>query len=126
MVPEERPAVYWLEARSSSSSVAPELWPELDQCRIHEELREEVNALKAMVNALREESEKVRNERAALEELAAARKKKKDNEYAGAVDNGKGGIFALYSLLCRDSQKGLLNSSGAAEDNLSAYILKIL
>ncbi|KAF9598599.1 hypothetical protein IFM89_028268 [Coptis chinensis] len=44
----------------------------------------------------------------------------------GAVDNGKGGIFALYSLLCRDSQKGLLNSSGAVEDNLSAYILKIL
>ncbi|KAF9587447.1 hypothetical protein IFM89_002628 [Coptis chinensis] len=31
------------------------------------------------------------------------------------------GIFALYSLLCRDSQMGLLNSSGAAEGNLSAY-----
>ncbi|KAF9595610.1 hypothetical protein IFM89_001359 [Coptis chinensis] len=39
----------------------------------------------------------------------------------GAIDNGEGGIFALYSLLCRDSQMGLLNSSDAAEDNLSAY-----
>ncbi|KAF9588306.1 hypothetical protein IFM89_008723 [Coptis chinensis] len=39
----------------------------------------------------------------------------------GAVNNGEGGIFALYSLLCRDSQMGLLNSSGAAKDNLSAY-----
>ncbi|PIA33029.1 hypothetical protein AQUCO_04200047v1 [Aquilegia coerulea] len=37
----------------------------------------------------------------------------------GADDNGEGGTFALYSLLCRRSNMGLLNNSLAAEEHIS-------
>ncbi|KAJ4838359.1 hypothetical protein Tsubulata_041368 [Turnera subulata] len=36
----------------------------------------------------------------------------------GADDNGEGGTFALYSLLCRHSKIGLLNSHDSADDNV--------
>ncbi|KAK9274588.1 hypothetical protein L1049_021837 [Liquidambar formosana] len=39
----------------------------------------------------------------------------------GADDNGEGGTFALYSLLCRHSKMGLLNSSHSACDRISSY-----
>ncbi|XP_010644862.1 probable potassium transporter 13 isoform X3 [Vitis vinifera] len=38
----------------------------------------------------------------------------------GADDNGEGGTFALYSLLCRHSKMGLLNASYAARENISS------
>nr|CAB3468713.1 unnamed protein product [Digitaria exilis] len=40
----------------------------------------------------------------------------------GADDNGEGGTFALYSLMCRHSRMGLLNN--IHERSLSAYNLK--
>ncbi|XVF39989.1 hypothetical protein PTKIN_Ptkin01aG0077400 [Pterospermum kingtungense] len=39
----------------------------------------------------------------------------------GADDNGEGGTFALYSLLCRRAKLGLLNASDAPNDEISAY-----
>nr|DAD43706.1 TPA_asm: hypothetical protein HUJ06_001936 [Nelumbo nucifera] len=42
----------------------------------------------------------------------------------GADDNGEGGTFALYSLLCRHSKMGLLNTLYAANDHPSAYDLE--
>uniref|UniRef100_A0A0E0AD34 Potassium transporter n=1 Tax=Oryza glumipatula TaxID=40148 RepID=A0A0E0AD34_9ORYZ len=39
----------------------------------------------------------------------------------GADDNGEGGTFALYSLLCRNSKMGLLNNMRANHGSLSAY-----
>ncbi|KAF8408707.1 hypothetical protein HHK36_004771 [Tetracentron sinense] len=39
----------------------------------------------------------------------------------GADDNGEGGTFALYSLLCRHSKMGLLSTSRAAHEHISAY-----
>ncbi|KAF0925747.1 hypothetical protein E2562_017304 [Oryza meyeriana var. granulata] len=39
----------------------------------------------------------------------------------GADDNGEGGTFALYSLLCRNSKMGLLNNMHANHGSLSAY-----
>ncbi|XP_059666685.1 probable potassium transporter 13 [Cornus florida] len=38
-----------------------------------------------------------------------------------ANDNGEGGTFALYSLLCRHSKVGLLSSSRAANECVSSY-----
>ncbi|KAA8523442.1 hypothetical protein F0562_009865 [Nyssa sinensis] len=40
-----------------------------------------------------------------------------------ADDNGEGGTFALYSLLCRHSKAGLLNASHAVRDHASSYNL---
>ncbi|XP_042478346.1 probable potassium transporter 13 [Macadamia integrifolia] len=37
----------------------------------------------------------------------------------GADDNGEGGTFALYSLLCRHSKLGLLSTSDSAHDHIS-------
>ncbi|KAG9439449.1 hypothetical protein H6P81_019614 [Aristolochia fimbriata] len=39
----------------------------------------------------------------------------------GADDNGEGGTFALYSLLCRNSKLGLLNTPHAIHEQLSTY-----
>ncbi|XP_007024839.2 PREDICTED: probable potassium transporter 13 [Theobroma cacao] len=39
----------------------------------------------------------------------------------GADDNGEGGTFALYSLLCRRAKLGLLSASDAPDDDISAY-----
>ncbi|XP_022715411.1 probable potassium transporter 13 isoform X2 [Durio zibethinus] len=39
----------------------------------------------------------------------------------GADDNGEGGTFALYSLLCRRAKLGLLCASNAPGDDISAY-----
>ncbi|KAL6603141.1 hypothetical protein ACP70R_043502 [Stipagrostis hirtigluma subsp. patula] len=39
----------------------------------------------------------------------------------GADDNGEGGTFALYSLMCRRSRMGLLNNIHANHGSLSAY-----
>ncbi|KAE8667103.1 putative potassium transporter 2 [Hibiscus syriacus] len=39
----------------------------------------------------------------------------------GADDNGEGGTFALYSLLCRHAKLGLLSPSNAPDDDISAY-----
>ncbi|KAL4388191.1 hypothetical protein GQ457_09G004520 [Hibiscus cannabinus] len=39
----------------------------------------------------------------------------------GADDNGEGGTFALYSLLCRRAKLGLLSASSAPDDDISAY-----
>ncbi|XP_068656010.1 probable potassium transporter 13 [Aristolochia californica] len=39
----------------------------------------------------------------------------------GADDNGEGGTFALYSLLCRNSKMGLLNTTHAIHEQLSTY-----
>ncbi|XP_051198477.1 probable potassium transporter 13 isoform X2 [Lolium perenne] len=39
----------------------------------------------------------------------------------GADDNGEGGTFALYSLMCRRSRMGLLNSLHAGHGSLSTY-----
>ncbi|OMO49808.1 potassium transporter [Corchorus olitorius] len=38
----------------------------------------------------------------------------------GADDNGEGGTFALFSLLCRRSRMGLLNTSDVADEHMSA------
>ncbi|KAK9151175.1 hypothetical protein Syun_009484 [Stephania yunnanensis] len=38
----------------------------------------------------------------------------------GADDNGEGGTFAIYSLLCRHSKMGLLNTYNAVHERLSA------
>ncbi|KFK37662.1 hypothetical protein AALP_AA3G012100 [Arabis alpina] len=38
-----------------------------------------------------------------------------------AHDNGEGGTFALYSLLCRHAKLSLLNNQQAADEELSAY-----
>ncbi|KAG0469333.1 hypothetical protein HPP92_018661 [Vanilla planifolia] len=38
-----------------------------------------------------------------------------------ANDNGEGGTFALYSLLCRHAQVGFLPNAQVAHDDLSAY-----
>ncbi|CAK9183865.1 unnamed protein product, partial [Ilex paraguariensis] len=38
-----------------------------------------------------------------------------------ANDNGEGGTFALYSLLCRHAKFGLLPNQQAADEELSAY-----
>ncbi|XP_073281237.1 potassium transporter 4-like [Primulina huaijiensis] len=38
-----------------------------------------------------------------------------------ADDNGEGGTFALYSLLCRHGKLGLLPNQQAADEELSAY-----
>ncbi|KAL0720123.1 hypothetical protein Bca4012_069447 [Brassica carinata] len=38
-----------------------------------------------------------------------------------AHDNGQGGIFALYSLLCRHAKLSLLPNQQAADEELSAY-----
>ncbi|MQM01363.1 hypothetical protein Taro_034119 [Colocasia esculenta] len=38
----------------------------------------------------------------------------------GADDDGEGGTFALYSLMCRHSKMGLLDTSRAAHEHLSA------
>ncbi|XP_022982658.1 potassium transporter 4-like [Cucurbita maxima] len=38
-----------------------------------------------------------------------------------ADDNGEGGIFALYSLLCRHAKLSLLPNQQAADEELSAY-----
>ncbi|KAL6994544.1 Potassium transporter 4 [Sarracenia purpurea var. burkii] len=38
-----------------------------------------------------------------------------------ADDNGEGGTFALYSLLCRHAKFGLLPNQQAADEELSAY-----
>ncbi|XP_031505622.1 potassium transporter 4-like isoform X2 [Nymphaea colorata] len=38
-----------------------------------------------------------------------------------ADDNGEGGTFALYSLLCRHARVGLLPNQQAADEELSAY-----
>ncbi|XWS10706.1 hypothetical protein CRYUN_Cryun38cG0020600 [Craigia yunnanensis] len=37
----------------------------------------------------------------------------------GADDNGEGGTFALYSLLCRHSRMGLLNTTNVADEHVS-------
>ncbi|KAJ8493307.1 hypothetical protein OPV22_015028 [Ensete ventricosum] len=42
----------------------------------------------------------------------------------GADDNGEGGTFALYSLMCRNSKMGLLSTPPAAHEHLSAYKLE--
>ncbi|OMO65933.1 potassium transporter [Corchorus olitorius] len=39
----------------------------------------------------------------------------------GADDNGEGGTFALYSLLCRRAKLGLLSSSDGPDDDISAH-----
>ncbi|KAJ4981127.1 hypothetical protein NE237_031964 [Protea cynaroides] len=39
----------------------------------------------------------------------------------GADDNGEGGTFALYSLLCRHSKLGLLSTSHSARDHISDF-----
>ncbi|KAL4290541.1 hypothetical protein GQ457_14G007950 [Hibiscus cannabinus] len=39
----------------------------------------------------------------------------------GADDNGEGGTFALYSLLCRRAKLGLLSVSNAPDDDISVY-----
>ncbi|WJZ97245.1 hypothetical protein VitviT2T_015866 [Vitis vinifera] len=39
----------------------------------------------------------------------------------GADDNGEGGTFALYSLLCRHAKVGLLSTFHASDDNASFY-----
>ncbi|XP_020268956.1 probable potassium transporter 13 [Asparagus officinalis] len=39
----------------------------------------------------------------------------------GADDNGEGGTFALYSLLCRNSKMGLLHAQHAVPEHLAAY-----
>ncbi|KAL3591769.1 hypothetical protein D5086_010409 [Populus alba] len=39
----------------------------------------------------------------------------------GANDNGEGGTFALYSLLCRHSRMGLLNSSHLEHEFVTCY-----
>ncbi|KAJ9132910.1 hypothetical protein P3X46_033729 [Hevea brasiliensis] len=39
----------------------------------------------------------------------------------GADDNGEGGTFALYSLLCRHAKFSLLPNQQAADEELSAY-----
>ncbi|KAL5977224.1 Potassium transporter [Asimina triloba] len=39
----------------------------------------------------------------------------------GADDNGEGGTFALYSLLCRNSKMCLLNTAHVAHEQLSVY-----
>uniref|UniRef100_M8B0K7 Putative potassium transporter 13 n=1 Tax=Aegilops tauschii TaxID=37682 RepID=M8B0K7_AEGTA len=39
----------------------------------------------------------------------------------GADDNGEGGTFALYSLMCRRSRMGLLNSLHAGHGSVSSY-----
>ncbi|PIA32374.1 hypothetical protein AQUCO_04500167v1 [Aquilegia coerulea] len=38
-----------------------------------------------------------------------------------ADDNGEGGIFALYSLLCRHARLSILPNQQASDENLSAY-----
>ncbi|GAY33758.1 hypothetical protein CUMW_007940 [Citrus unshiu] len=38
----------------------------------------------------------------------------------GADDNGEGGTFALYSILCRRAKVGLLSASHAPDDDISA------
>ncbi|XP_026666150.2 probable potassium transporter 13 isoform X1 [Phoenix dactylifera] len=42
----------------------------------------------------------------------------------GADDNGEGGTFALYSLMCRKTKMGLLATPQAANEHLSAYKLE--
>lgn len=42
----------------------------------------------------------------------------------GADDNGEGGTFALYSLMCRKSKMGLLGTPQVAHEHLSAYKLE--
>nr|XP_029116219.1 probable potassium transporter 13 isoform X1 [Elaeis guineensis] len=42
----------------------------------------------------------------------------------GADDNGEGGTFALYSLMCRNTKMGLLGTPQAAHEHLSAYKLE--
>ncbi|CAL9114710.1 unnamed protein product [Musa textilis] len=42
----------------------------------------------------------------------------------GADDNGEGGTFALYSLMCRNSKMGLLSTPHAAHEHLTAYKLE--
>ncbi|XVE88506.1 hypothetical protein DITRI_Ditri19aG0074600 [Diplodiscus trichospermus] len=39
----------------------------------------------------------------------------------GADDNGEGGTFALYSLLCRRAKLGLLSASDASDDDIPSY-----
>ncbi|XXG74547.1 hypothetical protein AAC387_Pa07g3240 [Persea americana] len=39
----------------------------------------------------------------------------------GADDNGEGGTFALYSLLCRHLKMSLLNTAHAMHENISAH-----
>ncbi|RWV90142.1 hypothetical protein GW17_00047679 [Ensete ventricosum] len=39
----------------------------------------------------------------------------------GADDNGEGGTFALYSLLCRHAKLSLLPNQQAADEELSTY-----
>ncbi|KAL5746576.1 hypothetical protein ACOSP7_027722 [Xanthoceras sorbifolium] len=39
----------------------------------------------------------------------------------GADDNGEGGTFALYSLLCRNSKMGLLKTYTSVHDSISSY-----
>lgn len=39
----------------------------------------------------------------------------------GADDNGEGGTFALYSLLCRHSKMGLLINYNSAHESISSY-----
>ncbi|KAL5727134.1 putative potassium transporter 3 [Ranunculus cassubicifolius] len=41
-----------------------------------------------------------------------------------ADDNGEGGVFALYSLLCRHLNLGLLPNQQAADEELSSYYCK--
>ncbi|KAF5180192.1 Low affinity potassium transport system protein kup [Thalictrum thalictroides] len=41
-----------------------------------------------------------------------------------ADDNGEGGVFALYSLLCRHARLGLLPNQQAADEELSTYYNK--
>nr|XP_018685917.1 PREDICTED: probable potassium transporter 13 isoform X4 [Musa acuminata subsp. malaccensis] len=38
-----------------------------------------------------------------------------------ADDDGEGGTFALYSLMCRNSKMGLLSTPHAAQEHLTAY-----
>lgn len=42
----------------------------------------------------------------------------------GADDNGEGGIFALYSRLCRNSKIGLINTPKVAHESLPVYEFK--
>ncbi|KAF9614558.1 hypothetical protein IFM89_019305 [Coptis chinensis] len=41
-----------------------------------------------------------------------------------ADDNGEGGVFALYSLICRHAKLGLLPNQQAADEELSTYYNK--
>ncbi|KAJ6388424.1 hypothetical protein OIU77_026902 [Salix suchowensis] len=44
----------------------------------------------------------------------------------GADDNGEGGTFALYSLLCRCAKLGLLRPSHATDDDISSQDSRLL